>query len=123
MSDLVEVLPPPEQRGRLDIRDGAVETIARAAAATVSDRHQATGLSRITSSDLPRARVEVDAGQVVVTLTVAAQWPTPVAALARSVRDVVTQQIRDDTGLTVTRVDVEVHCIPLDDPTAHRRVR
>ncbi len=122
MSETVE-LPPPEQRGRLVIHDGVVETIARRAAATVSDSRHATGLSRITSSDLPRARVVVGAGNVVATIVVAATWPTPVAAVARRVQDAVTRQVHDYTGLTVSRVDVDVQCIPRDEQTATRRVQ
>jgi uncharacterized alkaline shock family protein YloU len=123
VTDVAEALPPPEARGRLEIVDGVVETIARKAAATVSQRHHATGLGRITSRDLPHAQATVTAGHVVATLTVAGQWPTSATALARRVREVVEQQLRDCTGLTVARVDVAVHFIPAQEVTNGRRVR
>lgn len=122
MSETVE-LPPQEQRGRLVIGDGVVETIARKAAATVSDTRRATGLSRITSGDLPRVRVATGNGFVVVTVDAAATWPTPVVTVAKRVQDAVTRHVHDQTGLTVTRVDVDVHCIPRDEHTGTRRVQ
>jgi uncharacterized alkaline shock family protein YloU len=123
VTDDADVLPPPEDRGRLVIHDGVVETIARRAAATVSHSHRVTGLSRVIDGDLPRARVEISAGRVQANLVVAAPWPTPVSTLARRVQEVVTQHIGDQTGLTVVRVDVDVHCISPDDPATNRRVQ
>lgn len=122
MTDVAERLPPPEQRGRLEIRDDVVETIARRAAASVSHAVHATGLSRITTTDLPRARVTVHGGHVTAALTIAAQWPTPVTELADRVRTVVASHVHDYTGLDVTRVDVEVQCVP-PDPRPIRRVQ
>lgn len=123
VSNSVETLPPPEQRGRLDIHDSVVETIARKAAATVSQTQHVTGLSRITSSDLPRVHVTVRAGSVEAAVVVGAQWPTPAAALARRVQEVVTERIQKYTGLTVTRVDVDVQCIADVNDATPRRVR
>jgi uncharacterized alkaline shock family protein YloU len=116
-------LPPPEVRGRLDIADGVVETIARKAAATVSHTRHVSGLDRITSNDLPRARVTITAGHVVATLTVGACWPSSATGVARRVQEVVSRQIRDCTGLTVGRVDVDVHFIEAHEPTTARRVQ
>jgi uncharacterized alkaline shock family protein YloU len=120
VTDIAERLPPPEQRGRLEIHDDVVETIARRAAASVSHSVHATGLSRITTTDLPRARVTVRGGYVTAALTIAAQWPTPVTELAHRVRTVVAAQVHDYTGLNVTRVDVEVQCVPPDQPPVRR---
>lgn len=122
MTDTAVSLPPPAERGRLDIRDEVVHRIARRAAAGQSDTHRVTGVGRLLDTDLPRARVSIQAGHVRVAVTVAAQWPTPVVALAQRVRDAVTQQIQDYTGLTVSGVEVEVRCTTrADRPT--RRVR
>ena len=123
MTDVSEALPLPEARGRLDIADTVVETIARQAAATVSTRHHVSGLSRIISHNLPHARVSVTAGHVEAALTVAAGWPTPASSVARRVQEVVAQRIGECTGLTVVRVDVEVHFIPRDTATDRKRVQ
>jgi uncharacterized alkaline shock family protein YloU len=120
VTDTVVTLPPPGERGRLDIRNDVVETIARLAAAGESQTYRATGVSRLVGSDLPRARVSVHAGQVRVTMTVAAPWPTPVAVLAERVQAAVTRQVHDYTGLTVTSVDVDVRCTARDDQPARR---
>lgn len=120
MTDTAVSLPPPGERGRLDIKTAVVETIAQRAAAGVSDLHHVTGLGRIVGSDLPRARVEVTGGQVRAELTVAAKWPTPVADLAERVRAAVTEQLQSYTGLTVTGVQVEVHCLSAPDHKVRR---
>lgn len=116
-------LPPPEDRGSLIIRDAAVAKIARTAAAEVSPIHRVTGVDRLVSSDLPRAEVTVTAGQVDAALTVAAKWPTPVSAVAQRVQEAVSVQIREHTGLTVTRVDVDVHYVSSDERPGGRRVQ
>ena len=123
VADVADTLPPPEQRGRLDIHESVVETIVRKAASTVSQTQQMTGLSRLTSSDLPRVHVTVRGGCVEAALVVGAQWPTPAAALARRVQEVVTERVNEYTGLTVTRLDVDVHCVANVDDATHRRVR
>lgn len=123
MTESVAISVPAEERGRLDIHDGVVETIASRAAATVSPIRHPSGLSRLTSGELPRARVTVVAGRVDIALVVAAHWPTPAGALARRVQETVTRQVGELTGLSVTRVDVEVHCIPSADGSEHRRVQ
>lgn len=123
MTDIAVALPPPAERGRLDIHDDVVATIARKAAASVSLTRRASGLSRITSSDLPSAKVTVAAGHVHASLVVAAPWPTSASALARRVQDAVIQQVGDYTGLTVTRVDVDVHCVAPEDQPTDRRVQ
>ena len=120
MTDTAVTLPPPGERGRLDIRDDVVETIARRAAAGESQTYRATGVSRLVGSDLPRARVSVHGGHVRVTMTVAAQWPTPVAVLAERVQAAVTRQVQHFTGLTVNSVDVDVRCTSRDDQPARR---
>ena len=123
MTDPVAVLAPAESRGRLDIHDSVVETIARRAAATVSSTRHVTGLSRITSGELPRARVTVHAGGVHASLVVGASWPTPAATVARRVQEEVSRQLHDLTGLSVTRVDVEVQCTPSAETATSRRVQ
>lgn len=115
-------LPAPEERGRLVVRDAVVETVVRRAAAAVSATQRASGLTRLVGSDLPHVEVSVHGAHVQAELTVAAQWPTPVGPLAERVREAVTRDIVRYTGLTVTRVQVEVRCITRDDTTA-RRVR
>jgi uncharacterized alkaline shock family protein YloU len=123
VSDLAEALPPAEQRGRLDIHEGVVETIARKAAATVTPTRHASGLNRLTSSDLPQARVAIEGGRIEAALVVAAHWPTPVAALAKRVQEVVVEQLGELTGLAVARVDVEVQCLTPDQQSLGRRVQ
>ena len=122
-AEQVEVLAPPESRGRLDILDSVVETVARKAAASVSATRHATGLSRITTTELPHARVTVRAGTVAAVLIVGAQWPTRAAVVAGRVQEEVLRKLSEITGLTVTRVDVEVHCLPSAEQTTPRRVR
>ena len=120
MTDTAVSLPAPGVRGRLDIRDEAVEKIARRAAAGASHTYRATGLGRLVGNDLPSARIDVRDGQVRAVLTVAAQWPTPVDELAERVRAVVTQELHLYTGLTVISVQVDVRCTPRLDQRRRR---
>jgi uncharacterized alkaline shock family protein YloU len=120
MSDGAVTLPAPEERGRLVIRDAVVQTVVRRAAATASDTHRVSGLTRLIDSDLPHVNVSVHGDRVEAELTVGAQWPTPVGDLAERVRAAVVREVFDHTGLTVTRVQVEVRCIARDDSPIRR---
>jgi uncharacterized alkaline shock family protein YloU len=113
-------LPEPQERGGLDIRDKAVETIIRHAAATESIVQRANGMSRLVTDDLPAVSATVHAGAVAATVIVAARWPTPATAFAERIRATVTECVRDQTGLAVTRIDVAVRYLP---QSAHHEVR
>ncbi len=113
-------LPPPQDRGALVIRDKVVETIVRQAAASESVVQRANGLSRLVTDDLPRAKATVHAGTVAAAVTVAAPWPTPATGLAERIRATVAKHLCDQTGLTVSRVDVAVVYVSQPDQKVRR---
>ena len=99
----------PADRGRLTVRDKAVERIAYAAALDVSGvERSSTGLARLAGRELPRAEVVVAGDRVRAKLDVAAQWGRSLAVTAADVRDRVTRGLTEFGGLTVDGVEVHV---------------
>lgn len=116
-------LPAPPERGGLDIRDKVVETIIRHAAAAESVVQRADGISRLVTDDLPRVDASIHARVVYARVTVGARWPTPANGFAERIRSIVTDRVREQTGLTVTRIDVAVRYVPQTDHPEVRRVQ
>ncbi|SEB63921.1 Uncharacterized conserved protein YloU, alkaline shock protein (Asp23) family [Nocardioides exalbidus] len=100
---------PAAERGRTVIADKVVERVASIATseieAVIDTR---TGWTKLIRKGLPHAEAVVAGGTSKITVEVAATWPTPLDRVAAQVREHVTRQVADLTGVTVTRVDVTV---------------
>ncbi len=101
-------LVPAAERGRLDIHDRVVERIATQVARGVAGVVTVRGGTLGIGSRYPRAQAEVTAMSTRVRITIAATWPTSLAAVAGELRSAVRSELGRQTGLTVTRVDVLV---------------
>jgi uncharacterized alkaline shock family protein YloU len=116
----------PAGRGRLELRERAVERLVRLAAAEVPDvggpvtrvLGQAVG-----SADLdgrPRADVVVTGDLVTALLSVSVVWPAPVLEVADRVRQRVGERLSTLAGLRVGHVDVRVTSLPRDQRRGRR---
>lgn len=105
----VALLADPGERGRLTVRDRAVEHIAVTAALGTAGvvRHR-RGLDKLTGRDLPRAEVVVAGNHARATVEVAVVWGQSLSAAGTDVREKVTEALTDLSGFVVDRVDVVV---------------
>lgn len=83
-------------------------------------RHAPGGVAGVVRRDLPAASVHLSDTRATLSVAVAASWPIPVSVLARNVRDRVAVRVRELTGITATRVDVDVDQL-IDDRTEPMR--
>jgi uncharacterized alkaline shock family protein YloU len=111
-------LAEPGERGRLDIRDRAVEHLVAAATLTAPGVHRhGSGIGRLVGRELPRVTVDVAGDHVRATVEVAATWGQHLATVAAAVRDAITRTLATDGGLVVDGVTVHVAAIIEPDST------
>ena len=112
----------PGSRGRLTIREKAVERVAFAAALEVDGvlRHS-HGIGRLAGRELPSAEIEVSGDHVRASLAVAVTWGSPLAATATRVQHQVSRGLGELSGLTVDCVDVHVQYVVAPGRDAGRR--
>lgn len=109
-----DALAGTAERGTTTIADRVVERIAAQAVAEVDRAAGATrqvlGVSLGSTDETTKARVSatVDGGIVSVHVVLAVRWPHPVREVTREVRDHVSEQVAQLTGLRVADVDIEV---------------
>lgn len=111
-----------EQRGHTVIADTVVQRIAAYAAAEVEGvAGVASGLDRVIGRQLPKVDARVAGTRTRVHVHVAVSWPSPLPVVAASVREHVSQRLRDLTGLAVDAVDVDVaRVVPAAEPPQRR---
>lgn len=111
-----EVLAEPEARGRLTIRDRAVQSIATAATVAADGVHRhGNGLTRMTGRELPRVDTVVAGDHVRADVTIAVDWGRGLAETAAAVRHDVTAALETHSGLVVDGVTVHVAAIIAPD--------
>jgi uncharacterized alkaline shock family protein YloU len=112
VADTAVVADDPAERGRLIVRDRAVEKLVIAAALDCDgvDRRR-TGVDRITGRELPRADVVVSGDHVRAAVVVAVEWRRPLAQTAAAVAHNVTHALATMCGLVVDGVDVHVAAV------------
>ncbi|MDH6279072.1 DUF6286 domain-containing Asp23/Gls24 family envelope stress response protein [Prescottella agglutinans] len=104
-----DTIDEPGSRGRLIIKDRAIEKIATTAALQVPGVvQQGGGLTRFTGRDLPRADVSTGARSVAVSLYLGVRWPCDVAELTRRVHREVGDQVENLTGMPLHQLGVLV---------------
>lgn len=112
----------PGTRGRLVVRDRAVERVAVAAALDADgvQRHR-RGMSVLSGGDLPRADVVVSGDHVRASVEIAVDWGVPLAETAGAVAVRVSDALEDLSGLVVD--GVEVHVAAVVNPVARESKR
>lgn len=111
-------LVDPADRGRLDIRDRAVERLVEASALRAPGVHRhGGGIGRFVGRDLPRVSVDVAGDHVRATVEVAVAWGRHLPTVAAAVRDAVTTTLSTGSGLVVDGVSVHVAAIIEPDST------
>ncbi|KQY55790.1 hypothetical protein ASD11_14890 [Aeromicrobium sp. Root495] len=114
----------PEDRGTLDVKARAVESILCRAALDVdgSVAHSA-GVGPLGGRNLPTAAVTFRGSIAVATLDVGAHWPCRAEELAATIRDTVRVEASRLSDTEITRVDVTLHVVPgSGDQSRPRRV-
>jgi uncharacterized alkaline shock family protein YloU len=120
-------LDDPGWRGRLLIKDRAVQRIAEAAALSVTGVAPAdkstNAVNTVLGRAYPRVDCDVAGGRVRAELEVVGVWPTSAPLLAGQVRETVTDQLERLAGLTVDAVDVTIAKIIRVSVAPRRRVQ
>ncbi|MEV4256586.1 Asp23/Gls24 family envelope stress response protein [Spirillospora sp. NPDC049652] len=102
---------PASGRGSTLITDRVITRLVGRAAGEAAGAH---GLERsvlgrrVGGRGETRARVTVDGDRVSAHVAASVEYPTPVRQVARRIRELVGTRVRELTGMTVERVDVEV---------------
>lgn len=115
-------------RGRLEVRDKAVERLVVQAAAEVDGvggpvtRVLGQALGSADLDGRPHADVTVTGDLVTVELSVSVVWPAPVLDVAERLRARVSEQLSSLAAMRVGHVDVHVTALP-PDRRQRRRVR
>ncbi|VEG50929.1 Protein of uncharacterised function (DUF322) [Mycolicibacterium aurum] len=123
--DELAVRQPPEERGRLTIRDRAVERMATAAALNAAGVHRhGSGLGRLAGRDLPRVDVGVAGDHVRADVEIAVAWGRPLADTAAAVRRDIVEALATHAGLVVDGVTVHVATVisPADSSSSSRNL-
>lgn len=104
--------PAPIATGSLRIDPAATNQIIRQAALTVPGCvEKATRGGRLLGKPLPQSTVTTDGPYVAATVHIAVSWPSPVAQVARSVRETVRTHLEAFMDAQVTDVSVIVESI------------
>ncbi|WP_404351825.1 Asp23/Gls24 family envelope stress response protein [Phycicoccus jejuensis] len=122
MADVL--LAEPDQRGRTIIEDAVLEHIAAHAALEVTGV-TVTGseVAKLIGRRLPKADAHVAGTRARVQVEVAVAWPHPIPTVASAVREHVTAQLVELTGLSIDAVDVEVTRVVHNPAPQERRVQ
>ena len=111
----------PGERGGLVVRDKVAQRLAlRAALDTPGVRSShAAGLGKLTGRELPRVRVDVSGTRVRAQVSIAVDWPQPLADVGAAVRRNVATVLNESAGFYVDGVDVAIESIvtPVEDHT------
>lgn len=116
------------ERGRLEVRQKAVERLVVQAAAEVDDvggpvtRVLGQALGSADLDGRPHADVTVTGDLVTVELSVSVVWPAPVIEVAERLRSRVCERVASLAAMRVGHVDVHVSALP-PDRRRRRRVR
>lgn len=102
----------PGERGRLTVRNRAVERITEAAALHAPGVHRhGSGLGRLAGRELPRIDVDVAGDRVRADVEVAVEWGRPLADTAAAVRREIADALTHHGGLVVDGVRVHVAAV------------
>lgn len=115
MSEVVAVsreVVPATERGVLDVRTQAIESIVlHAAAAVPGTRRQGSALQKLRRGTWPSASVTLRGGRAWIELDVAAAWPCHAERLADNVRRQVYAETSELSSVRIERLDVTLHVV------------
>ena len=102
--------------GGLHVDPTVASRIIREAALSVPGcTERAVGMGHITGNTLPQADLTMDGPYIAAEVHIAVSWPSPVAEVARTVRDTIRTHLETFLEAKVTEVDVyvdDVTCSP-----------
>lgn len=113
----VSTLPPPAERGTVEVRAAALESIARHVASQVDG--VGTASRGLVSRERPKAKARFNGASAFVAVEVDVDWPSDVESVAQRVRGTVRERTSELSGVTVRRADVTV--VVSDVPASRRR--
>lgn len=115
-------LPPPEQRGTLEVSQSVVRKVAEHAADQVPGTIRATRRMAGVGLGLRGATVRVggSGNEVELSIDLALAYPSPVREIVADLREQVAAQVMRTTGYQVRSVDVTVSAL---QPEERPRVR
>ncbi|MDG4663102.1 Asp23/Gls24 family envelope stress response protein [Mycobacterium sp. 236(2023)] len=110
----------PATRGRLTIREKAVERVAFAAALEVDGVvRESHGIGKLAGRELPRSDIVMSGDHVRASVDIAVLWGSSLSETASEVRRRVGHGLADLSGLIVDAVDVRVRSVVAPD-AGHR---
>lgn len=119
-----QAVPDVADRGRLEIADRVVETIATHAASSVTGVvPSGSAFGKVVGQRLPKASSQVRGEYARVSVDIAVAWPHPLSAVAQQVRAAVSSQIHQIAGLNLSAVDVTVARVEVATAPPARRVQ
>ena len=118
----------PRRRGRLILAERVIEKVAGQAASEVSAASgRAGGILGLGAEANPQARPHVDvdlsADSADLALSVGIAYPGSIRTATEEVRDHVVRRVRDLTGVSVRRVDIDVAFLAEDQDGSMRMLR
>jgi uncharacterized alkaline shock family protein YloU len=118
----------PRRRGRLILAERVIEKVAGQAASEVSAATgRAGGIFGLGAEADPQARPHVDvdlfADSADLAFSVGIAYPGSIRAATEEVRDHVVRRVRDLTGVSVRRVDIDVTFLAGDQDGSVRVLR
>jgi len=115
-------MPEPQYQGRIEVSPTAIASIANEAVLTcygvvgTASKNMVTGIANVLSQDSKRGiDVRIEGEQITIDVYVIIEYGTRIAAVARSVMNVVKFSIERALGIPVAEVNVHVEGLRISD--------
>jgi len=115
-------MPEVQYRGRIEVSSTAIASLANEAVLTcygvvgTAAKDLATGIANVLSRDSKRGiEVRIEDGQITIDVYVVIEYGTRIAAVARSVMNVVKFSVERALGVPVAEVNVHVEGLHISD--------
>jgi uncharacterized alkaline shock family protein YloU len=115
-------MPQVQYRGRIEVSPTAIASIANEAVLTcygvvgTAAKDMVTGIANVLSPDSKRGiAVHIEDGQIIIDVYVIIEYGTRIAAVARSVMNVVKFSVEQALGTPVAEVNVHVEGLRISD--------
>jgi uncharacterized alkaline shock family protein YloU len=115
-------MPEVQYRGRIEVSPTAIASLANEAVLTcygvvgTAAKDLATGIANVLSRDSKRGiEVRIKDGQIIIDVYVIIEYGTRIAAVARSVMNVVKFSVERALGVPVAEVNVHVEALHVSD--------
>jgi len=115
-------MPESQYRGRIEVSSTAIASIVNEAVRTcygvvgVAPKDLVTGIANVLSRDSKRGiDVHVEDGEITIDVYVIIEYGTRIAAVARSVMNVVKFSVERALGIPVAEVNVHVERLHISD--------